>query len=190
VNTLPMLANAAAPYRIHRYPSELIDKLVLEDGRSVVIRPVLPQDTDAAQAFVGALSPKTRRLRFHGVVNWLPDSVLQSMTQVDYRCQLGLIAETFDLDGPRIVADARYVCADDSDEAELAIAVADEWQGLGLGPALIDRVARHAKRSGLRVLHGEVLVGNTAMEKLMQRVGARLTPDRHDASVQHVHWTL
>lgn len=41
------------------------DRLWLDDGRSVVLQPVGPQDAEAEQGFVRALSPASRVRRFH-----------------------------------------------------------------------------------------------------------------------------
>lgn len=177
------VAAAAAPYRIHRYPSMLIDRVTLADARVVTVRPVLPQDADAEQSFVSRLSPQSRRLRFHGAVNALPDSTLQSMTAIDYQRHLALIAESFDDDcTPRLVADARYV-VDDAGGAEFAVAVADDWQHVGLGRAVLRRLGRHARRQGLQYLEGAVLAGNGPMLALMRRWGASMRPDPDDADV-------
>ncbi|MES2960287.1 MAG: GNAT family N-acetyltransferase [Pseudomonadota bacterium] len=173
----------AAPYRIHRYPSMLIDRLTLSDARVVTVRPVLPQDVDAERSFVSDLSPHSRRLRFHGAVNALPDSLLQAMTAIDYQDHVALIAEAIDEDGAgRLVADARYV-VDDAGGAEFAIAVADDWQHIGLGSALLKRLGRHAHRQGLQHLEGAVLVSNGPMLALMRRWGAALRPDPDDSDV-------
>ena len=179
-----LLAPAApAPYRIHRYPSMLIDRVTLADARVVTVRPVLPQDADAEQSFVSGLSPNSRRLRFHGAVNALPDRMLQAMTTIDYERHVALIAESFDDDGtPRLVADARYV-VDDAGGAEFAVAVADDWQRIGLGRAMLKRLGRHARRQGLQHLEGAVLVSNGPMLALMRRWGASLRPDPEDADV-------
>lgn len=93
MKALPAAA-AEAPYRIHRYPSALIDRLTLADGRAVTVRPVLPQDADAEQAFTMSLSPVSRRQRFHGAVKLLPDWLLQEMTAIDYQRQVALVAAT------------------------------------------------------------------------------------------------
>ena len=179
-------AAAAAPYRIHRYPSMLIDRVTLADGRVVTVRPVLPQDADAEQAFVSRLSPHSRRLRFHGAVNRLPDSLLQAMTAIDYQHHLALIAESIDDDGSaRLVGDARYV-VDDAGGAEFAVAVADDWQQIGLGSAMLKRLGRHARRQGLKHLEGAVLAGNGPMLALMKRWGAALRADPEDADVMIV----
>jgi len=174
---------APAPYRIHRYPSMLIDRVTLADARVVTVRPVLPQDADAEQAFVGGLSPHSRRLRFHGAVNQLPDSLLQAMTAIDYERHLALVAESIDDDGSvRLVGDARYV-VDEAGGAEFAVAVADDWQHIGLGSAMLKRLGRHACRQGLKQLEGAVLAGNGPMLALMKRWGASLRPDPEDADV-------
>src|SRR5512139_3446924 len=63
---------ANAPYAVHRIPTALIETMHLNDGRSVLVRPVLPQDADLQQAFVRQLSPLSRRRRFHGPMVELP----------------------------------------------------------------------------------------------------------------------
>ena len=86
---------------------------------------------------------------------------------------------------PRIVADARYVrLRDQPDEAEFAIAVADDWQSLGLGRTLMHRLARHARRQGIRALVGDVLPENRRMLVLMRGLGASTRP--HPAGPQMV----
>jgi acetyltransferase len=149
-------------------------RMLLADGRPVSLRPVQPTDFEAERRFVEeALSPATRRLRFHGALNRLPPSVLRAMTAVNPCVQTVLVAAH----GSRIVADARYVIeAGDARAAEFAIAVADAWQGLGLGRALMQRLAEHARARGLARLHGEVLDHNRRMLGLMASLGARLRP--------------
>ncbi len=174
---------APAPYRIHRYPSMLIDRLSLADGRVVTLRPVLPQDADAEQRFIRTLSPQSRRRRFHGAVNQLPAPVLEAMTSIDYQQQLALVAEASDDDGEmRLVADARYV-VDDDGCAEFAIAVADDWQHVGLGRTLLQRLARHACRQGIRHIDGRVLASNGPMLALMRRWGASFRADPDDSDL-------
>ncbi|MGE5338931.1 MAG: N-acetyltransferase family protein [Gemmatimonadota bacterium] len=173
-----------ATYRIHRYPSSLIDRLVLDDGRVVTVRPVLPQDAEAEQAFVGALSPTSRRERFHLTLNMLPESVLRQFTEIDYRSHVALVAEANgDDDESILVADARYVRRADPAIAEFALVVADEWQGVGLGNALLQRLVQHARRSGVARLQGDMLASNAAMAALAHRFGARMTFVAGDATL-------
>jgi GNAT superfamily N-acetyltransferase len=171
------LAGVATPPAQRRYPRSLIDRLRLADGREVIVRPVLAKDAAAEQDFVRALSPASRLRRFHVGLRELPPSMLQAMTRVDHDRHVAVIAETLDDDNePPIVADARYVRDDDGTTAEFAIAVADDWQGEGLGRALMQRLAGHAARHGITHLVGDVLPGNAAMFAVTEQLGgARVT---------------
>lgn len=179
-----MSAVAEAPAARTRYPSALIDRITLDDGRSVVVRPVLALDAPAEQDFVRALSAESRRKRFHNPLPELSPTMLRQMTEVDHVGHVAVVAEAFDEgdeDATTIVADARYVR--DGDETHFAIAVADDWQGIGLGRALMQRLLRHASRHGVARLVADVLVGNTAMTQLAQSFGARLARSPHGPGV-------
>lgn len=161
----------------------LVERLSLPGQRRVLVRPIEPHDADAEQAFVGGLSLATRHKRFHVGLRQLSPSMLRQMTQIDHLDHVALVAEVL-ADGPdpvlpppRIVADARYVrLREQPDEAEFAIAVADDWQSLGLGRTLMDRLARHARRQGIRALIGDVLPENRRMLVLMRGLGASTRP--------------
>jgi hypothetical protein len=62
----------AHPARVQRSARELIDRIVLGDGRAVDRRPVSAGDAADAQAFVRGLSAASRQLRFHVVIRELP----------------------------------------------------------------------------------------------------------------------
>lgn len=167
-----------------RFPSALVDRITLANGRSVILRPVFAQDAGAEQDFVRALSPASRRSRFHIGVRELTPSLLQAMTDVDHRCHVAVVAEVLDDDDePTIVADARYVRSDCGNEGEFAITVADAWQALGLGRELLQRLLRHARRRGLTRLYGDILRTNVSMITLARRLGAGFAAVPGDASV-------
>lgn len=172
-------------FQIYRYPTTLIDRVQLRDGRSVTIRPVLPQDAALQRAFVAALSPAARYRRFHGPVNELPEATLSYMTEVDYESHMALLATTIDSGGREIqVAEARWVRRappDSTDVAEFALAVADDWQRAGLGVLLLGKLAASASAQGIRRLSGDVLADNDRMCSLLRRNGWHQTPDHFDA---------
>jgi GNAT superfamily N-acetyltransferase len=164
---------------VWRFPSVLIDRLRLADGREVVVRPVLAFDAAAEQDFVRALSAGSRQRRFHVGLRELPPALLRAMTDVDHDAHVAIVAEAIsDDDEATIVADARYVRGPTADlgrdEAEFAIAVADAWQGAGLGRTLMQRLARHAVRHGITRLLGDVQQGNAAMFAITGALGGRL----------------
>ncbi len=190
--TLPARAPGAAPWR---FPSVLIDRLRLADGRQVIVRPVLAFDAAAEQDFVRALSAGSRLSRFHVGLRELPPSLLRAMTEVDHDAHVAVVAEAIGSDDEAsIVADARYVRGPTpdlaADEAEFAIAVADAWQGVGLGRALMKHLSRHAARHGVQRLLGDVLPGNDAMFAITGALGGRLAVSPNGPGVIRARFEL
>jgi acetyltransferase len=74
-----------------------------------------------------------------------------------------------------LVADARFVRNADSDSAEFALVVADNWRRIGLGTRLTRILAQRARFAGVRRLCGDVLDDNKAMRGLARSLGARLS---------------
>ncbi|MCR5864509.1 hypothetical protein [Aquincola sp. J276] len=73
------------------------ERVLLRDGRSVLLRPAHHRDAALLQRFVAELSPRSRLLRFHGVVNGLSDAMARTLsTQVATR-HVALVALA---DGP------------------------------------------------------------------------------------------
>lgn len=161
-----------------RVPVGLIRPLALPDGRRVLVRPVLPQDGAAEQAFVMGLSAASRYRRFHIGLRALPPSLLQQLTQIDHQNHVALVAQPDsgdEVDEPAIVADARYVLTGDG-RAEFGVAVADGWQRQGLGCRMLGQLARHAARHGVHTLVGDVLADNAPMIAMLQRMQCELQP--------------
>jgi acetyltransferase len=129
----------------------------------VALRQIRPDDAPALQAFVRALSPTSRRLRFHMALNELTESGLRALTRVDQRVHVAFVLTTTERGTERIVGEARYVVSGDKETAEFAIAVADEFRGLGLAQRLMASLVNAARAAGLRWLVGEVLAGNARM---------------------------
>lgn len=57
------------------------------------------------------------------------------------------------------------------ESAEAAVAVADEWQGRGLGWVLLERLAARAQELGVREFTASLLTTNRAMLGLFARLG-------------------
>ena len=137
----------------------------------VALRQIRPDDAPALQAFVRALSPASRRLRFHAALNELTESALQALTRVDQRAHVAFVLTTTERGAERIVGEARYVVSGDKETAEFAIAVAEGFRGLGLAERLMAALIRAARAAGLRWLIGEVLADNARMLAFARRCG-------------------
>lgn len=150
------------------------ERWTLTGGRVLHLRPLAPGDAAAEQAFFNGLSLDSRVLRFHFGLRELSPSLLKLLTEVDQRLHRAWVLA---LPGPEtaIVADARFV-ADPArtGAAEFALAVADAWQGRGLGRRLMAHLITEARRQGLRELSGDVLADNRRMLALLRDLGVRL----------------
>lgn len=142
-------------------------------GRPVahpVLRPVRPDDLGAMRDFLCALSPESRRLRFHGAVNPRSQRLLQHLTQTDGVQRTAWVAVLPCDDGEVIVGEARWACCD-AGCAEFGLVVADAWQGRGVATALLRALQREATAAGIDTLQGDVLVDNHRMAAFMWRQG-------------------
>lgn len=179
-----MQTNQFAPFAIHRYPTQWIEPIVVADGRTVLVRPVLPQDAELQRAFVRSLSPASRMRRFHGPVNDLPEATARYMTEVDFETHVALLGAVFRRGTEIQVAEARWVRREDEPEvADFAIAVADDWQRLGIATRMMDKLVASAEDANVQRLSGDILADNVPMRRWLQRGGWRIRRDWSDASI-------
>jgi acetyltransferase len=152
---------------IHPYPTELEGTVRLRDGREVRVRPIRPEDAGREKRFFERLSDQSRYQRFMQYMRELPPKMLARFTQLDYDRELALVALWQD----EFVAVGRYTPTADGVTAEFALAVADEWQGKGLGRALLERLCDAARAAGYKALVGHILEANRDMLDLARHVG-------------------
>lgn len=131
------------------------------------LRRLGPADAGRVQGFVRTLSPQTRRERYFSAINELSPRQIERMTFGGSARDLSLGA----FKQEEIVAIAEYA------DGEFAVVVADAWQGLGIGEALMLRLLEHARERRLPSLHGLVHGGNRAMLRLAGRLGFRSARD-------------
>jgi RimJ/RimL family protein N-acetyltransferase len=150
-------------------PTDSYD-LEVAGGRSVRLRPLRPTDRDLYARAVTDLSPRSRYLRFLAPIERPSEKLLDKMTNIDGRLHVAYVALT--PDETTAVGVVRYVRdADDPGLAEAAIAIADEWQGRGLGRELMRHTAEHARRSGLSALVATTLRENGGADRLLRACG-------------------
>jgi len=151
-------------------------RVQLRNARLVTIRPILPSDLDALRTFFAALSRATLRFRFHSSINELPEHLLRGFI-VGHLAHSAFIAEIKDgpAEQPMLVAEARFIREAESQSAEVALVVADNWRRVGLGTTLTRVLAQRARFSGVRRLWGDILEDNKAMRGLAHSLGARLS---------------
>ena len=137
-------------------------------------------DAPALSELIHGLSHQDRRWRFHGAANGVTPDRLRGMTCVEPKRHLALVVIAHLPGHDELVADARFAVDDTGQGAEFAVMVATAWRRLYVGESAMLALQRAAAESGLRWLHGSVLVDNTPMLALMRRCGFLITPNRGD----------
>jgi len=149
------------------------------DGRSVEIRPIVPNDAPALSAFHATLSDSTIYLRYFAPHPNLSPGDLDHLTRVDYHDRVALVA----IDQGRIVGVGRFDRVDDV-TAEAAFVVCDDHQGHGLGGILLDQLIRAARDVGVQTLVAEVLPRNGRMLKTFEHAGLPMSTRTQDGVVE------
>ena len=110
---------------IREYPHQYESRLKLKNGAEVFLRPVMPADSQLIVDLFNKMSPRSIYFRFLRNLNALSKNMICKFTHVNYN--------------------------NDSDEdiTDLAVAVRDDWQHLGLGKTLLKKVVDIAKEHGI-----------------------------------------
>ncbi|MEU1958163.1 GNAT family N-acetyltransferase [Nocardia sp. NPDC019255] len=168
-------------------PQHWFADVLASDGGVVRLRPIIPDDAERLQEFHGALSDRTRYLRYFGPYPRISPKDLYRTTHVDYHDRVGLVLEL----GEAIVAVGRYELLerDGPRAAEVAFVVADGHQGRGLGSILLEHLAGAAAENKIETFVAEVLAENTVMVTVFRDAGYQVERSR-DGSVLHLEFAI
>jgi acetyltransferase len=168
---------------IHPYPSALEARWELPGDAVATVRPIRPEDAAMEASFVRNLSDHARHFRFMVGFKELPREMLFRFTQIDYDRELALVVLVNQGGAEVEIAVARYVMTPDMRSATIAIVVADEWQGKGIGTRLFGMLIDAARGRGIERLEGEMLAENSAVRALVTRFGFTIRPDPESADI-------
>ncbi|WP_326954935.1 bifunctional acetate--CoA ligase family protein/GNAT family N-acetyltransferase [Amycolatopsis sp. NBC_01286] len=167
------------------YPRDWEADVVLSDGGTVHLRPVLPTDADGLVSFHGKLSERTRYFRYFGAYPRIPEKDLKRFSTVDHHDRVAFAAFL----GDDIVAVGRYERLDSGPSAEVAFVVSDVHQGRGLGSILLEHLAAAASECGLRRFVAEVLAENAAMVRVFRDAGYQVSREIEEG-VLHLEFDI
>ncbi|AVA33956.1 MULTISPECIES: GNAT family N-acetyltransferase [Cupriavidus] len=158
-------------------------------GARLTLRPARGADQAALRMFVDSLSRESRYFRFL-TGGRVTDEIVQGFVSHRKARDVALVVTYREADGAEtIVANAEYV-VNEEDVAELAVVVADAWQGQGLGRRLIQRLQQLAGSGQLRGMRGDVLSENRRMLAIMRDCGFSARRNPEDSFLHEVSLTL
>ncbi|MDZ4732921.1 MAG: GNAT family N-acetyltransferase [Nitrospirota bacterium] len=144
--------------------------VILRDGATASLRPSRAEDQTMMQRFVDRLSSASRRHRFFSDTAPPADTIASLCDSSNPSKQLTLIVTRTIAGQPRIIAAGSYWARTD-DQAEVAMAVNDDFHGKGLGTILLERLAMLAIHRGFTTLWAVTHTDNLAMLEVFRESG-------------------
>ncbi|MFO1393648.1 MAG: GNAT family N-acetyltransferase [Steroidobacteraceae bacterium] len=168
------------------YPAELERVWQSADGTPVTLRALRPDDLDRELAFIAGLSEETLHMRLQYSARGVNRDEAARLLQLDYRNTFAMGALVSQGPDQRLVGVSRYARVPDTDRAECAIVVADDWQGRGLGTELMRSLGTAARARGIRALEGTSLGENQRILAWARRFGFTVSTEPNSGGMLKV----
>lgn len=159
------------PIHAPTYPEQFEEWIPLKDGSRAFLRPLLLTDEAKLRDMFYRLSPDSIQYRFFSMIRTLPHERLQEFLRVDYEADMALVVLTDRTPDAQMIAIAHYTRDPQTNFADAAFLVRDDWQGKGVGTALMDRLVQAAKANGIAGFTADVLMANHGMLRVFHRCG-------------------
>jgi acetyltransferase len=136
------------------YPDKYIQSWTCRGGNPVTLRPIRPEDKLLEKLFIEGLSSESSRYRFFERIREVSQEILSQFCDIDYDSVVAIMAEYETDDMRRNVGVGRLIVDSDMKAGEFAIAVADDFQGRGLGHKLLSTIIEIAREKKLKNITG------------------------------------
>ena len=159
------------------YPQKYETNVLLKDGSSMFIRPIKTEDARHWLDFVRRLENDIQYLRLHHISEEMTlDDAIRFCT-VDYHNTFAFIAEILRESKRDIVGVGKYYRLPNHFSAEVVFAVEDNYQGRGLGTAILEQLASVARENGIDNFEADVSVDNEKMINIFKDYGFHITSE-------------
>ena len=178
MNSIPDPSSHAG---MRRWLDCLTGTVLLGDGRSIVLRPITPEDDAGAFRIRGAC--KSSRHTFPLLPldeRPSPSHLAVEVLRIDYANEMAFIAVDPNSAPPMTLGVIRAVKLPGSADAEFAIVICSDMKGIGLGHQLMQKIIEYSRSAGIRRLIGEILPDNHPMLRLARRFGFILIQTHSD----------
>jgi acetyltransferase len=175
----PDVVHADLPRPVVRpYPTQYVGHWALEDGTTVTIRPIRPEDEPLMVDFHKALSEESvynRYFRVFKLSQRVTHERLSRICFIDYDRQMALVAEgrNGQTGAREILGIGRMVRVPGSADGDVGVIVADPFQHRGVGTELVRRLVAVAREEKVRRLTADVLPHNQGMIHVFEKLAFR-----------------
>ena len=144
----------------------------LDNGLSVILRPIKCTDHAEFKEFLKALSPVSVHFRFLEIIKDFSNEAVERYCDLDYSQEMAIVA--LPTSGDKIIAVARLMISLEHMRGEFALIIADAWQGFGLGKELLAYLIKIARDYQLEELYCVVSSENFRMIGLAEKFGLKV----------------
>ncbi|MCX5662853.1 MAG: GNAT family N-acetyltransferase [Planctomycetota bacterium] len=177
---------------VRPYPDQYVWAWTSAAGEKAVVRPIRPEDEPAMVRFHESLSERSVYLRFFNMLQ-LSERVaherLRRRCFVDYDREMALVVELARPGAGEgvLMGVGRLSRVHGTNDAEFSMLIGDQHQRQGVGTELLRRLLVIARAEGISRVVAEILPDNLAMQRVSERMGFKLTPDRREDVVRAVY---
>jgi acetyltransferase len=154
---------------------------ILRSGTAVLIRPLVHEDLPPYRDFLSHVTAEDLRLRFFASMSKVSDQVIDALVHYDPAHAMAWIL--MDEKTKNLLGVGRLHDDNNAESAEFAILVGSQFKDLGVGWLLMERIIDHAKRKGLKTVHGQVLSENSLMLKMCAEFDFHIDADSDQPGV-------
>ncbi len=157
---------------ISPYPEKYRSLWKLRDGRTVILRPIKPEDEPLWLEMFHNFSQESLHFRlFQTIIGPVAHEFSARYCNIDYDRELAIVAE-IEEDGQRKMLGVVRLNLEPSEKTgELSFIVTDTWQGQGLGSKMVDYMIEICKDKKLESIDAIMLPENHRAIQLLQEMG-------------------
>jgi len=148
----------------------------LTDNRKITIRPVRESDGDHPEEIKSQFSDTSIQQRFLGYIPKISKKLIKSLTTIDYKCKMAVVAVSGTQAEEEIIGIARIAC-ENEESVEFAIIIADEWQGKGLASILMDKMIQISRDLDYKTIHAYTFLNNSIMVNMLKKRNFSITKE-------------
>jgi acyl-CoA hydrolase len=160
------------PIRPSTYPEQMERWIEPSEGARVFLRPLKLSDEAHLRDLFYQLSPESVHYRFFQMIKSMPHKRLQDFLRIDYEGDMALVVFTSATEeDAELIAVAHYLRDAQSNFADAAFLVRDDWQGRGVGTELMAAMVEAARMQGIGGFTADVLADNRGMLRVFHKCG-------------------
>ena len=161
-----------APFMGRLYPKQLERTIKLRET-GIRIRPIKASDEEMLRDFFYSLSEKSVYDRFLSYAKIMPKEI-RNVLNVDYDARMAVVALVRKGIGAEIIGIGTYDVEPSTGYAEVALAIRDDFQNIGLGTEIFRSLLDYAREVKLKGFSAQILATNIRMLNIFHFSGLKV----------------